>query len=119
MEDIIPSLKGMLQEAIDIKANASTLTILMTVKKDIEGIVADSEEIIVMLKMYGGLREEIPMEIDVDNATQIITLKFQKEEDFNKIEKVLETLFDNAVDLLVQTMDGDFNCIRDIPNIDD
>jgi len=119
MEDIIPGLKGMLQEAIDIKANVSNLTILMTVKKDIQGIVADSEEIIVMLKMYGGLREEIPMEIDVDNATQIITLKFQKEEDFNKIEKILETLFDNAIDLLVQTMNGDFNCIRDIPNIDD
>ncbi|NVM45322.1 MAG: hypothetical protein HWN79_10425 [Candidatus Lokiarchaeota archaeon] len=119
MEDIIPSLKSMLREAIDIKINALNLTISMTVKNDIEGIVADSEEIIVMLKMYGGLREEIPMEINVDNVTQIITLKFQNEEDFKKIEKILETLFDNAVDLLVQTMDGDFNCIRDIPNIDD
>lgn len=119
MEDILPNLKGMLKEAIYIKADVSKLTISMAVKNGIEGIFADPEEIIVMLKMYGGLREEIPMQIDIDNVAQVITLKFQTEENFKKVEIILETLWENAVDMLVQAIDGDFSSIKDIPKIDD
>lgn len=119
MEEILPILKGMLKEAIEITTDASKLAISMTIKKNIDGVVADPDEIIIMLKMYGGLREEIPMQIDIDNEEQIITLKLQKEEDFNKIAKILETLWDNAVDMLIQAMEGDLSRIKDIPNIDD
>ena len=119
MEEMIPSLKGMLNEAIDIKFDALNLTIIMTVKQKVDGVVAEPEEIIVMLKMYGGLREEIPMRIDVDNNAQVITLKFQNEEDFKKVEKIFESLWDNAIEMLSQAMDGDFSRIKDVPKIDD
>ena len=119
MEELLPHLKSILKEAIDIKLDTSNLVILMTVNNNIEGIIAEPEEIITMLQMYGGLNEEIPMGIDINNETQIITLKFQKEEDFQKIAKILETLWDNAVDLLVQATNGDFSRIKNMPNIDD
>jgi len=119
VEELLPSLKGILKEAIEIKADALKLAISMTVKNDIDGVVAEPEEIIIMLKMYGGLREDIPMEIDIDNDAQNITLKFQNEEDFKKIEKIMENLWDNAVDLLVQVMEGDISRIKEIPNLDD
>jgi len=72
-----------------------------------------------MLKIYGGLREDIPMEIDIDNDSQNISLKFQNEEGFKKVEKILETLWDNAVDILVSVIEGDISRIKDIPKIDD
>jgi len=109
----------MLKEAVEIKIHASRLTISMVIKSDIKGVVADPNEIIIMLKMYGGLREDIPMEIDIDNNAQKITLKFQNEEGFKKVEKIMEKLWDNAVDMLVSAIEGDISRIKDIPNIDD
>ena len=119
MEEIIPSLKGMLKDAIDIKSDATRLEITITVLNKINGIVADPDEILVMLKMFGGLKEDVPMEININNETQVIQLKFQTEEDFKKIQKIMETIWDDAVDMLEQASQGDFSRIKNIPNIDD
>ena len=119
MEEILPQLKGMLKDATVIKADATLLEITISIINKIDGNVAEPDEIIIMLKMYGGLKEDIPMEIDIDNEAQIITLKFQNEEDFKKVEKIMETLWDNAVDLFVEATEGDLSRIKDIPNIDD
>jgi hypothetical protein len=109
----------MLKEAIEIRSDALNLTIELIVKKKINADLAEPEEIIVMLKMYGDLREDIPMEISIDNETQIITLKFQKEEEFNKVANIFETIWDNAVNLLTQAIKSDFSRIKNIPNIDE
>ena len=119
MEEILPQLKGMLKDATVIKSDATKFEIVITVVNKINGNVAEPDEIIVMLKMYGGLREDIPMEINIDNDAQNITLKFQNEEDFKKVAKIMETLWDNAVDMLTSAMEGDISRIKDIPNLDD
>lgn len=119
MEEILPRLKGMLKDATVIKSDATKFEITITILNKINGNVAEPDEIIIMLKMYGGLTENIPMEIDIDNNAQNITLKFQNEEDFKKVEKIMETIWDNAVDLLTQAIEGDLSRIKDIPNIDD
>jgi len=119
MEEIIPSLKGMLKDAIIIKSDATRFEIKITVLNKISENVADPDEILVMLKMFGGLKEDVPMEIDINNKTQIIELKFQTEEDFKKIQKIMETIWEDAVDMLEQTIRGDFSRIKTVPNIDD
>ncbi len=119
MEEILARLKEMLKDATVIKFDAAKFEIIITVVKKISGNVAEPDEIIVMLKMYGGLREDIPMEIDIDNDAQKITLKFQNESDFEKVAKIMETLWDNAVDMLTSAMEGDISRIKDIPKIDD
>ena len=119
MEEILPRLKGMLKDATVIKSDATKFEITITILNKINGNVAEPDEIIIMLKMYGGLTENIPMEIEIDNDAQNITLKFQNEEDFKKVEKIMETIWDNAVDLLTQAFEGDLSRIKDIPNIDD
>ncbi len=119
MEEILPSLKGMLKDAIDIKSDVTRLGITITVLNKIKGNVADPDEILVMLKMFGGLKEDVPMEININNETQIIEIKFQNEEDFKKIQKIMETIWDDAVDMLEQASQGDFSRIKNIPNIDD
>jgi len=119
MEEILPILKNMLKKSIEIKSDASKLNIAISVKNKLDGNIAEPNEIIVMLKMFGGLKEDVPMEIDINNETQIIELKFQTEEAFKKIQKIMETIWDDAVDILEQTMQGDLSRIKDIPNIDD
>ncbi len=119
MEEIIPSLKGMLKDATNIKSDATRFEITITVLTKIKGNVADPDEILVMLKMFGGLKEDVPMEININNETQVIQLKFQTEEDFKKIQKIMETIWDDAVDMLEQASLGDFSRIKKIPNIDD
>jgi len=119
MEEILPRLKGMLKDATIISSDATKFEITITIVKKINGNVAEPDEVIVMLKMYGGLREDIPMEIDIDNDAQNITLKFQNEEDFIKVAKIMETLWDNAVDMLTSALEGDISRIKDIPKIDD
>ena len=119
MEEILPRLKGMLKDATVISTDATKFEIIITVVNKISGNVAEPDEIIVMLKMYGGLGEDIPMEINIDNDAQSITLKFQNEEDFKRVAKIMETLWDNAVDMLTSAMEGDISRIKDIPNLDD
>jgi len=119
MEEIIPSLKGMLKDAIIIKSDATRFEITITILNKLSENVADPDEILVMLKMFGGLKENVPMEIDINNKTQNIELKFQTEEDFKKIQKIMETIWDDAVDMLEQTIQGDFSRIKTVPKIDD
>ncbi|NHJ20134.1 MAG: hypothetical protein EAX91_04260 [Candidatus Lokiarchaeota archaeon] len=119
MEELLPSLKGMLKEAIDIDNDALNLTITLTVKNKINGVIAEPEEVGIMLKMYGGLTEEIPMEINIDNENQKIILKFKNEEDFMEIAEIFKKIWDNAIDLLYQAIKSDFSRIKNIPDIDD
>ncbi|MFX0075239.1 MAG: hypothetical protein ACFE96_07345 [Candidatus Hermodarchaeota archaeon] len=119
MEEFLPSLKDMLKEAINIQINVSDFSIKMIVKKEVKGNLAEPEEVIIMLKMYGGLQEDIPMDITIDNQTQTINLKFQNEDNFKEVVNIFETIWDNAVDLLFQAIASDFSRIKNIPNIDD
>lgn len=119
MEELLPSLKAMLKKAIDIDTDALNLTITLTVKNKVEGIIAEPEEVGVMLKMYGGLTNDIPMEINIDNENQKIILKFQNEENYNEIAEIFKTIWDNAIDLLYQAIQSDFSRIKSIPDIDD
>jgi hypothetical protein len=119
VEELLPSLKGMLKDAIDINTDALNLTITLTIKKKVDGVIAEPEEVGVMLKMYGGLTEEIPMEINIENENQKIILKFQNEEDFKQIAESFKKIWDNAIDLLYQAIESDFSRIKNIPDIDD
>jgi len=119
MEEILQRLKGMLKDATIIESDVTKFEITITLVNKINSVMAEPDEIIVMLKMYGGLREDIPMKIDIDNNAQIISIKFQNEADFNKVAKIMETLWDNAVDMLTSAMEGDISRIKDIPNLDD
>ncbi|MFX0025500.1 MAG: hypothetical protein ACFE8M_03735 [Candidatus Hermodarchaeota archaeon] len=119
MEELYPVLKDMLKKSIEIKIDKPNLTIYLIIKNQIKGNVAEPKEIIIMLKMFGGLREDIPMEININNEIQQIGLKFQDETDFNKIQNIMETIWEDTVNLLIEVTKGNFNIINDIPDVDD
>jgi len=119
MEEIFSMLKGLLKEKIEIKKDHNNLNISMVIKSNVKGVVAEPYEVLIMLKMFGGLKDEIPIEIEIDNENQIINLKFENKENFEQVSLMMDKIWDNAVEMLIQTTDGNFDVIRDIPDIDD
>jgi len=119
MEELYPTLKDMLKESIESKIDKPNLTIYLILKNQIKGNIAEPKEIIIMLKMFGGLREDIPIDIGIDNEIQRIALKFQTEANFNKIQEIMETIWENTVNMLIEVTKGNFNIINDIPDVDD
>ena len=69
--------------------------------------------------MFGGLKEEIPIKIDIDEEKQLIKLEFDSEENFDRGLYMMENIWDNAIELLDKALQGDFKQINEIPNVDD
>ncbi|MFX1407324.1 MAG: hypothetical protein ACFFBW_10230 [Promethearchaeota archaeon] len=119
MEEIFPLLKDMLKNSIQIKKDESNLQISIIIKSEVKGNLAEPEEVIIMLKMFGGLREDLPIEININNEKQAIDLKLDNKENFSKVSSMMDKIWDNAVDMLINLTEGNYNVIKDIPNIDD
>jgi len=119
MEEIIPHLKNMLKKAIETNFNDSKQIATLRIKSNYYGILADPKEVLVMFKMFGGLKKEIPMDITVDNEMRTIKIQVHNPEDFINLKKSMETIWDNAVDKFERIIAGDFKVIKDIPNIDE
>jgi len=119
MEEIFPLLKDMLNNSIQIKKDELNLQFSIIIKTEVKGKLAEPEEVLIMLKMFGGLREDIPIEIIINNEMQTIDLKFDNKENFKKVSLMMDKIWDNAVDMLINLTEGNYNVIKDIPNIDD
>ena len=119
MEEIIPMLKDMLKKAIEVEFEESKLSIILKIKSHIKGNLADPDEVIVMLKMFGGMKETIPMDISINNESKIITIMLQNHENYLELTNILKDIWDNAVTMLNNVLNGDLSSIKDIPNIDD
>jgi hypothetical protein len=119
MEEIFPLLKDMLNQSIEIKKRESDLLVSLIVKSKVKGNLAEPEEIIIMLKMFGGLREDIPIDININNEEQLIDLKFDNKENFKKVSLMMDKIWDNAVEMFTQLVNGNYKVIKDIPEIED
>lgn len=119
MEEIIPMLKDMLKKAIEVDFEESKLSITLKIKSHVKGNLADPDEVIVMLKMFGGMKEMIPMDLSINNESKIITITLQNQENYYELLNILNDIWDNAVNMLNSVLNGDLTCIKDIPNVDD
>jgi len=119
MEEIMPLLKDMLRKAIELDFDDSKLMITLKIKSHVKGNLANLEEIIVMFKMFGKMKEDIPMDVSIHNDIKTIIIKLHNRENYLKLREILNDIWDNAVNMLNNVMKGDFTSIKDIPNIDD
>ena len=119
MEEI-PSLKDMLKEATKIEVDEHNLVLKLIVKSkiDLKGDFASPSEVKEMLQMFGGLKEDVPMEIKVDSEAQKIEFVFDSKNDMNKIYVILKNLWDRLVNLLNHVMAGDLSGLKGIDDID-
>ncbi|MFX0138070.1 MAG: hypothetical protein ACFFDN_30790, partial [Candidatus Hodarchaeota archaeon] len=115
MEEILPNLKNLFTSAIEIKVDEANLTLSMIVKrKEIRGDFATPKEVRNMLKIFGGLKENIPMEIEIDDKAKKIDLKFQNKADLEKIREIMDNIWDRTIQILEKAIAGDFGILKDI-----
>jgi hypothetical protein len=119
MEDLLPSMKEKLKKKIEIKVDEQQLTISLIVKGDISGKLLYPGEIPIMLKLYGGLREDLQMEINADEKEQTIEIILKNKDDFRKIQVIMKSIWENAVEMFEELLNGYFDSIKGVPNIDD
>ena len=113
-------LKDMLKEATNIEVDEDNLVLKLIVKSkiDLKDDFASPNEVKEMLQMFGGLKEDVPMEIKVDSEAQKIEILFDSKDDMNKIFEILKNLWDRVVKLLNQVIAGDLSGLKEIDDID-
>ena len=119
MEDMT-DLKDMLNEATNIEVDEDNLVLKLILKSkiDLKDDFASPSEVKEMLQIFGGLKEDVPMEIKVDSVAQKIEFVFDSKDDMNTIHIILKNLWDRVVNLLSQVMAGDLSGLREIDDID-
>ncbi|MCJ7651778.1 MAG: hypothetical protein MUP85_24500 [Candidatus Lokiarchaeota archaeon] len=119
MEGFLPIMKEKFKEKIEIKEDKQNLTITLMVKGDIFGKFLYPDEIPIILKLYGGLKEALQMEIIINEKDQKVDIILENEDDFMKIQSIMKNIWENAVDLLAELLKGNYESIKDVSNIDD
>ena len=110
-----------MQENVDVNEDESNLEFCITIKgKTLKsGELGDVNEIMDMLRMFGGLSEDIPIKITRDEEAQKIILRVENKSDFTKLHEVFDGLWDRTRDLMMKSFKGDFSFIKDIGDFSD
>ncbi len=106
MEELYPKLSDSLKKAVEITEIEDQLKIELRVKnKDLlPGDLGSPTEIKEMIKIFGGVSQDIIMEIIVDEKANIITIKLQKREDFEIVKNAMITIWERAAELLEKSI---------------
>ena len=72
-----------------------------------------------MITIFGGVKKEIPMEIDVNENTNVISIKVLNLEDFETISATLKNFWAKVSELLIRALNiepGKLDEFRDLGN---
>lgn len=119
MERLLPIMKDLFKEKIDLKNDKAAFKITININGEIKGTFLYPDEIPIILKLYGGLKEDIQMKVNAIESEKRIDILFENLEDFTKVLSIMETIWDNAVDILGELLKGNYHVIKDVPNISD
>jgi hypothetical protein len=104
MEDLLPKLSELLKKSIRIEENNDKLSIKLEVKNKelILGDLGKPFEIQEMIRLFGGLKQEIPLEIDLNEETKVITILLSNKGDFEAVSSAIKNVWDRASELLIK-----------------
>lgn len=104
MEELYPKLIDIFNDTIEIREVKEQLLIELKInKKDlVPGDLGKPYEVKEMIRMFGGVKEDISMDVAVDENTKIITIKMQNNEDFETISTAMKNLWERASNLLIE-----------------
>ena len=121
MEDLIYNLKEIMQENVDIIDDEDNLEFCILIKgktlKNDE--LGDVDEIMDMLRIFGGLSEDIPINVTKDEEAQKIVLRVENKQDFSKLQEILDGLWERTQELMKKSFEGDYSFIKDIGDFND
>jgi hypothetical protein len=121
MAEILELIKKRLPSVIDVIINSNKLILTLNIKEEIQKsrILAEPYEVKDMLRILGGLREDLSMEIEIDNQLRNIKLKFQNSEDFEEVKNVLDNIWERTIHLLEELEKGNANVLRGVGDFSD
>lgn len=119
MEEILPTLKKKIQEKIHIKEDESNLSLTIMITGTLFGKIAYPGEIETMLVMFGGLNKDFPKHVSVNEEEQKIMIRVENQADFLLLQTAFKGIWDNAIFLFSEILKGNFDVIRDLPEIDE
>ena len=104
MEELFPKLNDIFNDTIEIREVKEQLLIELKInKKDlVPGDLGKPYEVKEMIRMFGGVKQDILMDVAVDENTNIITIKMQNNEDFETISTAMKNLWERASNLLIE-----------------
>ena len=121
MEEILDLIKNRLTSAIEFNVDENNLIILIIVKQkeQITGKIAEPKEVKDMLRMLGGLKEDIPMDIEINNDVGHIILKFTNKNDMEKVNGVLDKIWDRTINIFKELVKGNYDMIKDMGDFEE
>ncbi len=102
MEELYPKLSDSLKKSVEIIEIEDQLMIKLSLKNEdlLPGDLGTPTEVKDMLRVFGGVTQDIIVEVDIDEKTNIITVKLQKREDYEIVKKAMRTIWERAAELL-------------------
>ena len=102
MEELYPKLSDSLKKIVEIVEVEDQLKIELRVKnKDlIPGDLGSPSEVEEMIRIFGGVSQDIIMQVNTDEKANIITIKLQKREDFEIVKNAMKIIWERAAELL-------------------
>ncbi|MFX1338813.1 MAG: hypothetical protein ACFFDK_09405, partial [Promethearchaeota archaeon] len=82
-------------------------------------ILAEPHEVKDMLRILGGLIEDVSIEIEIDNNARNIKLKFQNKEDLEKVKSVLDHIWERTLYIFEELEKGNTNTLRGVGDFSD
>jgi hypothetical protein len=119
MEETIPTLRKKIQEKIHIAKDESNLSFEITISGTALGKFVYPGEIETMLIMFGGLNRKIPMHISISEKEQKISIRVDNQSDYSLVHSALDKIWDNAIFMFSEILKGNFEVIKDLPEIDE
>ncbi|NVM31826.1 MAG: hypothetical protein HWN65_23505 [Candidatus Helarchaeota archaeon] len=121
MEEYLLQIKKTLDEIVQIKVDENNFVLSMIIKgeKKMKSDLANPSEVKDMLRIFGGLKEDLPMEIDIDEKAQQINMKFHNKDNMIKVRNILDNLWDRTADLLKKALASDFAALKDLGDFND
>ena len=109
MEELLPKLSDSLKNAIEITENEVQLSIDLKLKREslVPGEIGTPNEIREMIRIFGGISQEIPIEIKVNENSKTISLSMQTKEEFELICNVMKTIWHKAAELLQKAFNAE------------
>ncbi len=121
MAELLDMVKSRLESALEVNVDENNLIIILNVKKEIQksDILAEPHEVKDMLRILGGLTEDVSMEIEIDNNTRNIKSKFQNKEDIEKVNSVLDNIWERTIHIFDELEKGNNNILRGVGDFSD
>jgi len=121
MAEILELIKRRLISLLEVKIDEENLKIILLVRGEIQksAILAEPHEVKDMLRILGGLKDELSMEIEVDNNAREIKLKFENKDDLETVKINLDNLWDRTIHIFDELEKGNYDLLRGVGDFND